>query len=278
MSQTGPGAAAEGFQPVKSADRTLDVLEALGAAHRQSGGNARRGLGLGELARTLGIPKSSLHGILRTLVQRGWVEADETGVRFGLGLAALRVGAQYLDGDEALARANPTLDWLAELSGETVQLARLDGPDVVYLAKRGSRHPLQLISTVGGRLPAHATALGKAMLATLPPGALEAALDGPLRRLTPHTIVDRSALLADLERTRQRGFAVDDQEAAEGLRCFAVAVRTGQQRPDAVSFSVPTFRLTPELQQRLLELLQAGRARIEASHLPAAPTGVPAAR
>ena len=86
---------AEGFQPVKSADRTLELLEALAAARQRPT--------LGELSLQLGIPKSSLHGVLRTMLARGWVRTDESGTRFGLGLRALQVGAAYLEADPGVA-------------------------------------------------------------------------------------------------------------------------------------------------------------------------------
>ena len=246
------------FQPVKSADRTLDVLEALAAAQTPAT--------LGELAHNLHIPKSSLHGILRTLSRRRWVEADPSGARFTLGLRALQLGTSFVDADGGVQRAQPTLDWLAEQSGETVQLARLDGATVVYLAKRGSRHPVQLISTVGSRLPAHATALGKAMLACLDTSEILRVLPARLEAVTPRTIVDRDRLVEELAVVRSRGYAVDDGEVAEGLRCFAVPVEASVGGRDAISFSVPVFRLDPDREKHLVELLKAGQERIRTGH------------
>jgi len=239
----------DSFQPVKSADRTLDVLEALA--------DARAPKGLGELARDLRIPKSSLHGILRTLVQRGWVEADETGNRFSLGLKALRVGAAYVDRDDTVTRAQPVLDWISKELGEAVHLGRLDGSDVVYLAKRESVHPLRLYSAIGRRLPAHATALGKALLATHPRDEVEALLPDELVALTHNTITDRHVLLAELEQSRRVGYATDNEENSEGIRCFAVAVSPNLPGPatDAISVSIPTFRLTDEVVSRATALL-----------------------
>lgn len=259
----GEAAAVDGerrFQPVKSAERAIDVLERLaGIGHPPT---------LAELARDLGIPKSSLHGILRTLERRGWVETDASGQRFVVGIRALQVGARYLEVDDGLGRASAVLDWLAETSGETVQLARLNGADVVYLAKRESRHPLQLITSIGSRLPAHATALGKAILAERDPDEVRRLLPDPLPQLTRNTIGDHDQLARELSRIRQRGFAVDDEEATEGLRCLAVPVHTGPVVQDAVSFSVPAFRLTRDAERRLVELLTAGRQRIEAAASP----------
>ena len=238
----------EGFQPVKSAGRTLDVLETLAASPRQ--------WTLVDLARALDIPKSSLHGILRTMVRRGWVAADPTGTRFRLGLRALQVGASYLDGDDAVSLASAALDELSRLFGETVHLGRLDGPQIIYLAKRESVHPLRLYSAIGRRLPAHATALGKALLAALPDATVAATLHLPLARLTPHTITDPAALRAELAAIREVGYAVDREENSEGITCFAMAVPLAVPATDAVSVSMPVARVAPDTEERVVAALR----------------------
>ena len=230
------------FHPVKSADRTLDVLEALAAASSRPS--------LGELARALGIPKSSMSGILRTMVRRGWVEADETGTRFALGLRALQVGASYVDGDDVVARFAGTLDALAAEFGETVHLGRLAGTAVTYLAKRESVHPLRLYSAIGRRLPAHATALGKALLARR--DDVVERLSFPLPALTAHTITSASTLHEELAAIRERGWAADREENSIGITCFAVALSS----VDAISVSVPTARLTADLEARVVAALR----------------------
>jgi DNA-binding IclR family transcriptional regulator len=238
------------FQPVKSADRTLDVLETLASSPEQPT--------LGELSRRLGIPKSSLHGVLRTLVARGWVRLDPGGTRFGLGVRALQVGAAYVDTDDAVVLLAPVMDELAARFGETVHLGRLDGADVVYLAKRESVHPLRLFSAIGRRLPAHATALGKALLARRGDDELTRLLPAPLPRLTPHTLTDIDRLRADLAKTRATGFAVDREENSEGIVCVAVAVPGPGGVPiDAVSVSVPMSRHSPTIQKRIADALLA---------------------
>jgi DNA-binding IclR family transcriptional regulator len=224
----------EARPPVKSADRTLELLEALAA------GGPR---GLVELARELDIPKSSLHGLLRTMTKRGWVQTDATGTRFGLGVRALQVGAAYLDSDDTLGLVNATLDALAERFGETVHLGRLDGPNVVYIAKRESAHPLRLFSAIGRRLPAHATALGKALLAQRPDAEVDRLLDWPLLGLTPHTLTTPEALHANLAKVREHGWAEDREENTEGIMCLAVALPLHRPAVDAISVSVPLARL-----------------------------------
>ena len=194
------------FQPVKSAGRTLDLLELLA--------DQPRPWTLVDLARQLGIPKSSLHGLLRTLIGRGWVHTDGTGTRFRLGMRALRVGAAYLDGDDTVGLIGGVLDELSRRFGETVHLGRLDGDQVVYLAKRDSVHRLRLYSAIGRRLPAHATALGKALLAEHPDQQAEAMVSWPLARLTPQTVTDRHAFHAALADVRAGGGGRRDGPAA----------------------------------------------------------------
>jgi len=235
------------FQPVKSADRVLEILEMFADAPRQ--------LSLGEISQRLQIPKSSLHGLLRTMQARHWVESDITGTRFGLGVRSLTTGASYVETDPAAVRAQPVLNRLAGALGETVHLGRLEGPNVVYLAKQESAHPLRMFSSIGRHLPAHSTALGKAVLARLPWDEVDALLPDPLPALTRHTIVDRAALQDDLEETRQRGYAAEREENSDGIRCVAVCLDNQNPR-DAISFSIPMLRLTEEMEQQAIMLLK----------------------
>jgi DNA-binding IclR family transcriptional regulator len=247
----------EAFQPVKSAGRTLDVLEAL------AGSPGRRSLG--GLARDLAIPKSSLHAILRTMIRRGWVEADATGTRFGLGIRALQVGAAYLETDDTAGLLAGVLDALSREFGETVHLGRLDGPHVVYLAKRESVHRLRLYSAIGRRLPAHATALGKALLAERADEAVDRLLSWPLAALTPRTITEPGALHEELAEIRRRGYAVDREENSEGILCFAVAVPLQAPATDAISLSVPAARLGPGGEDRIVAALRASVGQVRAA-------------
>jgi DNA-binding IclR family transcriptional regulator len=257
------GSMSDGHGGVKSAARTVELLEWLAATHERPT--------LGGLSAALGIPKSSLRAILRTLADRGWIETDPTGTRFGLGVHALLVGAAYVESDDVVALTRSTMDDLAAVTGETVHLARLDGTDIVYLAKRESRHPLRLFSAIGRRLPAFATALGKAILAEHEPGQVAAHLPTPLPRLAPNTIADPTVLARELAATRERGYAVDREENTEGIRCWAVALPRTSPPVDAISVSVPVLRLTEERGRAIAtELLRSREAltRRLAARLP----------
>jgi DNA-binding IclR family transcriptional regulator len=241
--------AVEGDKPaarggVKSSLRTLEILETLSRSNEKKS--------VATLSRELTIPKSSLHGLLRTMESRGWLETDTTGTMFGLGLRALVLGNAYVESDDIVGMAQPVLDTLAELTGETVHLGRLDGADIVYLAKRESRHALRLFSAVGRRLPAHATALGKAILAQLPADQVDARLQYPLMRLTESTIVDRDALHDELARIRVAGWSTDDGENSPGIRCVGVALTSRAGSLNALSCSVPSSRMTDQFEQEII--------------------------
>lgn len=220
---------------VKSADRTVELLELLSRTGEP--------LTLSEIHRELSYPKSSLFVLLRTLVARGWVETDRRGTGYSIGVRALLVGTSYLDRDPVIRAATRILEQLRSEVDETVHLARLDGSDVVYLASRESAHQLRLTSRVGRRLPAHATSLGKALLAERTDSEVDALLPETLASLTPYTLADRPALFADLALTRARGYAAERNENTQGLGCFAVALDYRHPAVDAISCSVPLVRL-----------------------------------
>jgi IclR family transcriptional regulator, acetate operon repressor len=243
------------FRTVKSAARTVELLECLSRT------NGR--MTLSQLQAELGYPKSSIYVLARTLVEHGWLETDPTGSLYGLGLRALLVGTSYIDGDETVALARDTLRWLAAEVNETVHLARLDGADVVYLATQESKHDLRPFTRVGRRLPAHATSLGKSLLAERSDAQLAALLPDALTALTDRTLADPAALRADLEGTRARGYAIDREENTIGVCCYGVALRLQAPATDALSCSVPLARLNPEREHGIVTALLEARHRIE---------------
>ncbi|WP_299055898.1 IclR family transcriptional regulator [uncultured Nocardioides sp.] len=249
MSENVSSAPAGGVREVKSAARTVEILEFLAA--RQN-----RPVRLRELSEALGVPRSSLHALLRTLAKHGWVRADTTGTLYGIGIRALLAGTSYLDTDPYLPMVAPFLDELREALDETFHFGRIDGADVVYLATRESSQYLRPYSRVGRRLPAYSTSLGKAVLAQLPPEQLEEHLPAELSPVTPKTHTDRDSLAEDLRLTRERGFSIDNEENTLGLRCFAVALRYADPPTDAISASIPMVRLDEAREREITETLR----------------------
>ncbi|MFJ8540453.1 IclR family transcriptional regulator [Streptomyces sp. NPDC093586] len=249
MSETG------GVREVKSAARTVGLLEVLAA-------RGDRPARLQELADELDVPRSSMYALLQTLISRGWVRTDVTGSLYGIGIRALLTGTGYLDSDPRVRAVRPYLDAASEALGETIHLGRLDGRDVAYLATRESHEYLRTISRVGRRLPAHAGALGKALLAERPDAELP---EGPYEALTPRTHADRESLAADLAEIRERGWSVDREESVTGIVGFGFALRYEAPALDAISCSVPVARLTPDHEARIVAVMREIRAKVEAS-------------
>ncbi len=238
---------------VKSAMRTVALLDFFA---RQGGMYS-----LTQIQQELGYPKSSLYALLRTLVGLGWVETDPTGTLYRIGMRALLVGASYIDGDPVVGMAHETLEWLAEVTGETVHFGRLDDYDVVDLSSRPSRHSLRPVVRVGRRMPAHSTALGKALLADRP----DPILADDLEAQTENTLTDHSDLRADLQVVRRRGYSVDREENSSGVCCFGVALRLQRPARDAISVSIPVTRLNDAREREIPALLMQARERIEYS-------------
>ena len=209
----GPASAGRLVPAVERASRLLDALSA-----------SRQPLSLAELSRALSMPRSSVHGLLATLVTLGLARRNED-AEFSLGPKALQWADAYTAQSDVLRAFGARVDRSAELGTETVMLATLDGADVVYLACRQGSRPLAVNFRVGGRFPAACTSSGKAMLATLPdPDVSQRLGAGTLPRLTRYGVTGLQALLRQLDTARRQGWAVDDEETAEGMQCFGAPV------------------------------------------------------
>jgi IclR family transcriptional regulator, acetate operon repressor len=246
------------------ADRVVAVLTEL-ADHPL-------GVTLDELAGILSSSKPTVHRALATLRRAGLADLVERGV-YVLGDEYLRLAFRNLDGRPETARLQPLLEQLATTYGETAHYAVLSGTDIVYRAKMDPpQGAVRLTSVIGGRNPASRTAVGKALLASRLTTLAEVdAWFGafPLEQKTPHTLTTAEALLADLQRTRRRGYGIDDQENEVGINCVAIPVHLdGSPTPSgAVSVSGVAFRC-PLAQ--LVDAVPAIRATIATQLGPAA--------
>lgn len=251
--------AAGGVGHVKSADRVMSVLDLIAANGSMS---------FSEIVEALGLPKSSGHALLRTMEDRKYLALDPDSKEYRLGNRIWELGQAHRGFEDLRTLMKPLMDRLVERTGETVQLAILDDVEAVYLELSESPHPVKLTSRPGARLPAHTSAIGKALLAALDPEEAARRLGSePLEKLTEHTITDPEELLADLAKIREDGFSVDDEEFAVGLRCMAMPVRDGTGRVVAsMSVSVPTPRYTrkgmAEAREALAETVEEARGRL----------------
>lgn len=219
------------YRPVKSAERTVRLLEVLAASPTR--------LTLSELRDRMGFPRSSLYALVRTLRDLGWIEADRTGTRFSIGPDALRSGSAYLERDPALPHAAKSLEDLGKEVENTVHFGRRDGASVIYLATRESVDAVQCAYRVGRKRPLYLTALGQALLAELTADEADALIPPTLEPETEHTIVDRAKLHAELDAVRARGWAYEHEQGAPGVACVAAVVDYRIPATDAISCSMP---------------------------------------
>jgi DNA-binding IclR family transcriptional regulator len=235
---------------VQSLDRALSILEVL----RLSAAD----LPLSEVAARAGLPKSTTHRLLSTLELRGMVDREPMGGTY-------RLSSRTITPAGAGPEVRAVLLDLAERRGETANLGALIGSEVLYVDRGDSPQALRWQLGVGSRVPVHCSGMGKAMLAYLPPDEVRRRLRARLRRHTANTIVERSTLIAELEDVRARGFAMDNEEFMEGVRCVAVPVETSPgEVAHAVSLAGPAFRLTTELAVESVPALREAAVRIGA--------------
>ena len=225
--------------PVGVVTKVLHILETL---H-----DAPSGLQLKDVAQLTGINKSTAYRFLAHLEHEGYVFRDSSGAyAIGVRLARLASGASYQTTLRKLSR--PILQQLWRVTGETVNIAVLDGREVLYLDVMESSHTFRLVSQVGMRRPVYCTALGKAMLAFIPEEEQQYFFDGmTFERFTPHTIRGATQLRKEFALIRQRGYSIDNEEAYLGSRCIGAPIFEASGKiTAALSISGPTTRVTRE--------------------------------
>src|SRR5215208_554515 len=244
---------------VKILDKALRILLLFGQRQPE--------WGVAALAREVGIPKTTVYRILRVLQQHGFLIQDLDSRRFRLGLGALELGRRAYEGIELRRVAQPVIEHLAAVSGETVLLQVLD-PErqrVVCIERAQQRVGLRLILEVGATAPLHAGCSAKALLAFLPEEEIEAVIAKGLPAVTPHTITDPDELRRDLAEVRQNGYAVSFEETDLGVAGISVPVRDHLDRVIAsLSISGPITRINQANMGTFVELGRQGARRIEA--------------
>jgi DNA-binding IclR family transcriptional regulator len=228
---------------IQSIERAAAVLRLLSAP--------RRKLGVAELAAELELPKGTVHGILRTLQQVGFVEQEEASNKYQLGPALLHMGNSYLDGNELRTRALNWSDSLAARSDESVRIGTLHEDRVLVVHHVFRPDDTRQALEVGALLPTHASALGKVLLAHHPYAA-DAVAKRELPGFTSATIVERDRLAEELALVRERGWAADVEELTEGEVSLAAPIK--DRRGDvvgAIGISGPIERLCEDGEPRL---------------------------
>jgi DNA-binding IclR family transcriptional regulator len=250
------GASAEAESLAPAVTRASAILDLLAENHGTPAGPS-------ELARRLGLPKSSIANVCAALADTGLLRRVGTG--FGLGRRLAELGGAYLASIDQVQEFYEACRELETGSEETIQLAILDGIEMTYLARHDGRQPVRLTSQIGRRLPASVTATGKAALATLDTDEVARRFEGrELPQLTRRSLPNLDTLLADLEIVRARGYALDDEETVEGVVCFGVAIpgRGPGEGPYAASITLLKVRATFDRVPALIADLHRLAARL----------------
>jgi IclR family transcriptional regulator, acetate operon repressor len=246
---------------VQSVERAFDLLETMAAA----GGM----VGLSKLAQESGLALPTIHRLIRTLVDLGYVR-QEPSRQYSLGPRLIQLGesASHLLG----TWSRPYLTRLVDAVGESANLAMLDGDQIVYVAQVQSRQSMRMFTEVGRRVHPHCTAVGKAVLAHQPPSEVQSLLHrSGMPPQTEHTITDPARFVAELDRVRDQGYAMDDGEQEIGVRCVAVPV-LGGPNPLAISVSGPAPRMTADVVDRAVPLLRQAATDLAGELAPTHPS------
>ncbi len=221
--------------------------------------------GVTEISRKTGLNKATVFRFLKSLEEIGIICRDQKTGYYKLGLRLFELGYRVPIRDNVIQQMHPILEQLVEKIKMTVHLATLREDEVLYIDKIRCRKSLQINTHIGARYPAYCTALGKSMLAHLP----EKELDSLLRRqkllaLTKNSITDPDLLKVELQKTRERGYAVDNEEFEEGLRCVAVPILGYDKRPlVAISVSGALSQVSEETIPLQVKLLKEAAEKIQ---------------
>ena len=244
--------------------KALDVLECLAQSDVP--------LSAQDVALRTGLSRTTAYRLLTTMSARGYVVAGDD-ARFRLGAGLLRLATAVLEHLNLPEVAAPELHEVNRETGETTYLGILDQGEVLYVARVESPQPIRLHSVVGTRNPVHCTALGKALLAYLPPAESAVIVNAkPLAARTPSTIVEPERYMAHLQEVRARGYAIDDIENEEGVRCVAAPIFGHEGRPvAAISVAAPAYRMSLERVREISEIVRREAAKVSAKLGASAP-------
>lgn len=240
---------------VQSVNRAVDIMSLFSAE--------RTRLGITEIATALELSKTTVHGLVRTLKERGLLRQDANTRKYSLGMKIFDLGAT-LGASLKINRAGHEALWrLAEQSAMNAHLALWARPYVLVALSAFPRLPGQPLMQMGPRLPAHCAAVGKAVLMGMTPGELERWwADARMERFTPNTVVQRQTLEGQLARFRRQGFAEDHEEFMLGLSCYAAPLKERGVTVGAIAVSASPGQLAAQDRKALTGLLLAAAAQV----------------
>ncbi len=236
-------------QLIKSLDRAINLLEMLV--------RSENGMGVTELSRELDLHKSTVFRLLDTLKYRGYVEKNDDNQNYIIGIKLFELGSRVLNDIDSRNRVRPYLEELKEKTDETVHLGILDDGEIIYVDKVESNATIRMYSQVGRRVPVHSTSLGKVILAHLPEERVREIIEYKgLPEEGKNTITDPDELIEHLKKVKEQGYAVDDEEQEEGIRCIAGPVFNHRgEIQSSFSISAPITRMDKERLDKLSELI-----------------------
>lgn len=247
-------------KPAKPTTERSGQVQSLVRALRllQEVADAGDGITLTEVANRVGLPVSSAHRLLSTLQLEGFVRFDGERTLWFVGVKAFTVGNAFLRARDLVQVARPYMRGLMEQCDETVNLAVEDGGQIIYLAQIECRQMMRALASPGARVPMHSSAVGKVLLAYMPPSAQAPMLEKmKLERFTANTITGRDRFAKTLVEIRKLGFGFDDEEHAIGLRCIAAPIfNEAREAIAGISLSGPAARVTDRRFKELAGMVQ----------------------
>jgi IclR family KDG regulon transcriptional repressor len=253
-----PAAAPKERGGIQSLERAFAILEEV--ARNQEGIN------LVDLSKAVGLHNSTTFHLVKTMAQLGYVSQVRDSKRYRIGSRLFTLATGALEENALLALATPVLETLTRETGEASHFAIRAGNDIVVIARTAGSGLLQMMDRTGAQRPAHATALGKVLLAALSDEQIRQFLGpDPLRKFTAKTIVERDALLREIQEVRRKGIAYDDGEFDAEIRCVAMPVHDFAGRvAGAVGISGPVWRLSLQSLQDKAQQVRAAAGQISA--------------
>jgi len=230
---------------VQSIDRALSLLEVL-SLHVE-------GIGLLELSERTNLSKSTVHRLLSTLIQNGYVKQHTVTGKYHLTMKMFILGSRPIEKLDVLRVARPYLENLRDLSGEVVHLVIMDGHEIIYVDKVESENTIRMYSNIGKKGTLYSTSVGKAILSHLEDEEIMELWNAIERvKMTEYTITDLSTFMEEIRDIRKRGYAMDLEENELGVKCMGTAVLDYTNRPVAAfSISGPVQRMTEEKVSKL---------------------------
>lgn len=250
---------AKGGEVTSEAEGAGKQVIARAAAVLKTLENQREGLSLSQVAKASGLPRTTVHRIVTALEAQQMVITGSSGIRLGPALVRLAASAHT----DLVAIARPYVESLGRRTRETVDVSVYRGLHAISVDQYPSDQELRVVSPVGTAFPIHCTAHGKALLGMFSEEFLTQMLNEPLERRTTASIVSLSSLIEDVNLTRQRGWAIDQEEHARGVCGIGVVIRSGLSEHYAISLAVPALRFHDNLEGLKAALLQC-KAEIEA--------------